>query len=176
MAGERSGQRDPLPLAPRQLARPGASKVGDAEPLQQRIDVLATGTKGDVGTHRHVREEGVVLEQKAHPAPLGSDLNPASKPQLSATLHGTGRWAHKACNKPKQRRLAGSRRSDHRQRAVRLDGGVERERAKRQAHTGAKRNDLPPSSLTASSTAALTAIITAPSANAASDCPPSKPR
>ena len=89
IAGERPRERDPLPLASRELVRMRRREVRDAEALEQRVDVAAARAEGDVRAHAQVREEGVVLEHEADAAPLGREREPALGVEPRAHRPGT---------------------------------------------------------------------------------------
>ena len=74
---QRTGQRDPLPLAPRQHVRVAIRMIGQSDITQQRRDdavglraIPVSNAEGDVRLHRQVREEGKVLKHHADVAPL----------------------------------------------------------------------------------------------------------
>ena len=74
----RQGARDGHALALAARQRPGAlaREMADAQALQERADVrVARAAEGDVGAHRHVREQGVLLEDEAHRAALGRQVD-----------------------------------------------------------------------------------------------------
>src|SRR5207302_5822993 len=73
-ARERARERDPLPLAARELARLRAGEVGDAEALEERP---VAAREADVPLHGEVREERVVLEEEAGGAALGRQVDAA---------------------------------------------------------------------------------------------------
>jgi hypothetical protein len=71
VARECPRERDPLPLAARQLPRVSGGEVRDPEALEQRLDRTPGGSEGDVAAHAEMREERVVLEDEADAAMLG---------------------------------------------------------------------------------------------------------
>ena len=70
VARERAGERDALTLAAREAARPRVREVPDPEPLEVLVCRVAPRVL-DVGAHREMREERVVLEDEADAPPLG---------------------------------------------------------------------------------------------------------
>jgi hypothetical protein len=76
--------------------------VVDAQPAQQRPDVAALGSEGDVGPRAEVREERVVLEHEAHPPPLRRDVGAVPEPALAAALDEAGRRPQQAGDQTQQ--------------------------------------------------------------------------
>ena len=76
VARERPGERDALPLAARQLARPRLRKMRDPEPLEVLVDALAARRR-HVLAHGHVREERVLLEDEPDAPLVGLAEDPA---------------------------------------------------------------------------------------------------
>ena len=82
VARERPRQRDPLPLAARQLARLRVREVRDAEALEQLADPLLAA-EGDVPRDAQVREERVLLEDEPDASLVGrGGRRPGVEPDL----------------------------------------------------------------------------------------------
>jgi hypothetical protein len=81
VARERPGQRDPLPLAARQFARPRLREVRDAKALQQLRDPLLA-SEGHVPLDAQVREQRVLLEDEADATLLRPPAAFAVEPDL----------------------------------------------------------------------------------------------
>lgn len=140
----------------------------DAEPLQEVGPVPARG-EGDVGRHRHVREQAVVLRLVADASPLGPDDDPAVgvQPGLAALRDPTLLGPFEAGHRAQQRRLARSRGSDDRE-CLRADGQPDAkvERSAGEGDVDFQGIHLPTSSLANSRIAALTIISSTPIATA----------
>ena len=72
MARERSGERDPLPLAAGELSRLRLGQRGDPEPLEEPV---AVARERDVALDGHVREQRVLLEHVADRSFLGAAID-----------------------------------------------------------------------------------------------------
>ena len=174
--GERSREGDPLALASREAVRAAAGEVVDPQALEQRVDI-GPGLERDVRAHRHVREEGVVLEHEPDPAALGRHPHAVAAPALAVALDRAGGRPLEPRDQAQQGGLARPRWADDGERALDLDAGIEREVAQRMGQLGTKRGSLPRAiSLAVRSTAALMTISTAPSPYTSSNAPRSNPR
>ena len=146
---QRPGERDPLGLPAGQLARPEPGVVGQADPVQPRrrgpagggaADPLRAQAVRDVVQRGQVREEQVVLEDDADPAPLrrrpdagrGVVEHAAAEPDVAAGER------HQPGERAQQRRLAGPVRPEHGEDLAghRVDRGVELEAAVPRQHLG----------------------------------------
>ena len=78
VTGECAGERDPLTLATRQLARSRGGQVGDPEALEQLVDPLPPA-EADVAAHVEMREERVLLEDEPDRATLGRKVDPGAR-------------------------------------------------------------------------------------------------
>ena len=81
--GERAGERHALLLAARELARQAIAEAAELHRLEEAIDLggdlrpahaARAQAVGDVLRHRHVREQGVVLEDDADVALVGRQV------------------------------------------------------------------------------------------------------
>ena len=73
---ERTCERDPLPLAARQLADVRSGQVRDLEPLEEIVDGHAAArAEAHVREDVEMREERVLLEEVADTAPLRRDVD-----------------------------------------------------------------------------------------------------
>jgi hypothetical protein len=81
------GERDPLSLPAGQLGRSSVGEVLDLETLQVPIRLVAA-RELDVLTNRHVRKEGVVLEDEADRPLVHGDVDSAGavEPALAASV------------------------------------------------------------------------------------------
>ena len=79
VARERAGERDPLPLAARQLAHPRSREVTDPEPLEQLVDPRLARAEPTLADDVEVREERVLLEEVADAALLRRDVDSADR-------------------------------------------------------------------------------------------------
>ena len=136
--GQRPGDRDPLLLAPGELARVGAGLVGQPDAGEQLVGqcegVGPAGGPGrdrrggDVVAHRHVREQVEVLEHEPDATALVQDrplrqlLEPVAvavhADRLATHAHVAAVELLQVVDGAQQRRLAGAGRAeDHRDRA-----------------------------------------------------------
>ena len=77
LGGQCANERDPLRLAPGQLARHRAGSVaepGAVEPLTRDPRRVMPQPEGHVVEDRHVREQDVVLEDDPDAAAFGRDV------------------------------------------------------------------------------------------------------
>jgi hypothetical protein len=137
---ERAGEGHPLALAAGELAGAAAEEVREAEPLRERPDPRVPlrarerpEPVADVGRHREVREERVVLEEQAHPPALRRHEGPvgAVEPGLAVEADEAAVRAIEAGDGAEHRGLAGAggpeehghgaRRRIERERGGRLD-------------------------------------------------------
>ena len=134
VARQRARDRDALALAARQRARALAGEMADAQALEQRADVrVARAAEGDVGAHGHVREERVLLEDEAHRAALGRqvDLRGGVEPRALAERDAPAIGAPQPGDGPQDGRLARARGPDERDRlGADAQAEAELERAK----------------------------------------------
>src|SRR4029078_6494016 len=93
-----------------------------------------------------VREERVVLENEPDPASLRLHPDAVAHPPLAVALDGACRRPVEGGGEAQERRLAGPRRTDHRERPLDLDLDVEREVPERTGQLGAKAGSPPPAS------------------------------
>src|SRR5262249_36486194 len=113
---------DPLALAARELVGPRLREVPDAEPVEVLVDALAPSVR-HVLAHGHVREEGVLLEDKADPPLVGPEehagvrVEPDRVPESDPPARGPDETRDRA----KHRGLSGSRRPDERDRPLDLE-------------------------------------------------------
>ena len=102
--------------------------------LEQLVDArVARAAEGDVGAHRHVREERVLLEDEADRAPLGRqvDLPRGVEPRPLAERDPPAVGAAQPGDRAQHRRLAGARGTDERDRlGADAQADAELERAK----------------------------------------------
>ncbi len=121
IAGKRSSQRDALPLAARELGGEAILQPGKLDQGEQlgnaHLDRVAVGppaagldieAEGDVARHRHVIEQGIVLEDETDPAPRrgeGGDV-------LIAEANQPGIGKIEPGDEAQQGGLAGARRAD----------------------------------------------------------------
>ena len=117
---ERASERDPLPLAARQLVRLALLIAGQAHHAQGLRDPLAACRLVDLADHqpvahvvadRHVREQRVVLEDRVDVALERRDaghVTPVKDDAAARRLLEPG-------DHPERRRLAGPRRAKHRE-------------------------------------------------------------
>ena len=115
----RQGARDghALALAARQPARALVGQVRDPHAFQQLAHAgVARAAEGDVGAHRHVREERVLLEDEADRAALGRqvDLGRGVEPGPVAEGDAPAVGAPQPGDGAQHRRLAGARGPDER--------------------------------------------------------------
>jgi hypothetical protein len=117
LANDRASHRNPLPLAAGQLRRPALEQVLEAEELCDVRDTACDlGLRGaarlqpvaHVLTHRHVRVQGVGLEDHGDVAAPGSEVGhvAVADPDLPA------RHVLEAGDHPQQGRLSAPRRTD----------------------------------------------------------------
>ena len=76
IGGQGAGEPDPLALAARELGGPCLGQVRDPEALEQ-LAGPRLAAEGHVLAHAHVREERVFLEDVAHAARLGGQVDPS---------------------------------------------------------------------------------------------------
>jgi hypothetical protein len=131
---ERARERDALALAARDRVRPGGCERGDAEALEERVDLRRRrAAEGDVAADAEVREQGVLLEHEPHRAALGREVDPSLgvEPRLAVERHAAAARPLETRDRPEERRLARPRRADERERLVADgEGQLEVERAK----------------------------------------------
>ena len=144
--------------------------MAQAEAVEQLADRLAR-PEGHVLLHRQVREERVLLEDVAHRALLGLEEHAALgvEPDLVAERDAAAPRAHQAGDGAQDRRLAGARRPDQRQRVARLyaEVGANGKVAERDVDVEMERVHAL-SSLTVRRMAALNTTSSAPRARAVS--------
>ena len=89
LAGERARERDPLPLASRELAHTRARELCDPEPLEQLVERRAVRrAEADVRGHVEVREERVLLEEVADAPPLGRTVDARARVEPGLAVDG----------------------------------------------------------------------------------------
>ncbi len=125
--GERPRERHPLLLAARELARQAILEAPELDRLEEArdpcLDLGATDTAGaqavgHVLRHRHVREEGVVLEDDADVALVGRQVVDDG----AVDAHATGRLAHEARDDAEEGGLAAARGAEQGHDLTGLDG------------------------------------------------------
>ncbi len=92
---QRPGQSDPLLLAPGQFVGHAPGEPAEAHQAEDLGDpplpIGALGqAEGHVGGHAHVGEQGVILENHSHPAPLGRRPAPVADDRTAADRHRAG--------------------------------------------------------------------------------------
>ncbi len=128
---DRTGDRDPLLLATRQLRRHAVHLVHQAD-LVQRVHGTVAGTadvhlrqlqrQQHVLQGRQVGQELVALEDAAQPAPEARDVARPELPEVHAVHHGhAGPGLQAAVQEPQQCRLAGTGRSLDADELARID-------------------------------------------------------
>jgi hypothetical protein len=134
---ERSRKRDSLALAAGELAGPRVREVVDVQSLEQAVD---TAPERDVSLDGQVREERVLLKNQPDGALLGRDVRACVEPR-AATFDPARARTREARDRAQDRRLAGARRADERQRLPRrdLERYVEVEGAERNGDVKGKR-------------------------------------
>lgn len=95
-----------MALAPRQLTRPRAGEVGDANALEQ-VWALSLRGEAHVAGDREVWEQGVVLREVSDSSSLRGDVEVALgvEPDLVAERDPAGPWTLQAGHAAQQRRL-----------------------------------------------------------------------
>ncbi len=123
---ERTGERHPLLLAARELARQAIAEAAELHRLEEAVDLggdlgpaRAAGTQaiGDVLRHGHVRKQGVVLEDDADVALVGRQVID----RRAVDPHPAGDLADKAGDDAEQGGLAAARRPEQRHDLAGLD-------------------------------------------------------
>ena len=116
--GERAGQRHPLLLAARELARHAPAEAGEADELEQLVaPPPALGLAGAAHAQReldvlgdgHLAEEGVALEDEADAAPLRRRAGHVAAVEQHAPAVGVG----EARDHAQQRALAAAAGAQH---------------------------------------------------------------
>ena len=122
VAGERPREGDALALAARELGRARLREVRDLEALEVLVDPVPAAV-GDVLAHRHVREEGVLLEDEADAALVGlqEDVRLGVEPDVVVEHDPPARRTDETGDGPQHRRLAGARGADERDRPLDLE-------------------------------------------------------
>ena len=125
--GERPGQRHALLLAARELARQALAEGAELDHVEHAVDApsdlgaaLAAGAQpiGHVLDHRHVREEGVVLEDDADIALVGRQMVDAG----AVDQHAAAGLADEARDDAQQGGLAAAGGAEQGHDLARLDG------------------------------------------------------
>ena len=166
---ERPGQRDPLPLAARQLARTCLREVGDAEALEQLGDTLLAA-ESHIPLDAQVREEGVLLEDEPDATLVRRTADVLVEPDLVVERDPTAGPSQPG-DRTQDRALARPRRPDERNGALELEREPQLERAKRKLEV-CREGCHVSTSLRMTSSAALTTTSRAPIANAVSKSTP----
>src|SRR5262249_54386886 len=128
--GERTGERDTLALAARELARQPVAEALEMDEAQQflgpRLDVLLPRTQaalldrqaeGDVFGHGHVAKQRIVLEDEADAAVAHAD----ARDVLAVEQHLARILELEPGDDPQQRRLARARGAEQRDELAGLD-------------------------------------------------------
>ena len=95
----------------------------DPEPLEQGVHRSIHGAEGDVPADVEMRKEGVVLEDEAHPPPLGRQRDAAIgvEPPLSVEQDTAAEGLRQAGHDAQHGALAGAGWADERDRARDLE-------------------------------------------------------
>ena len=135
--GERAGEGDPLALAARELARPPAGELGEAEPLEDLPRFLGAPrarqvaqAEGHVVGDGEVREQRVALEDVADPPRLRRHVDARGGIEENAPVHddAAGVGAQESRQAVEREGLARPRRAEeHRHAIARRPRHVERE-------------------------------------------------
>ena len=117
VARERPRERDPLPLAAGEVARPRLREVRDPEALEQLVDALPAA-EGDVAAHVEVRKERVLLEDEPDRAALRRQVDAGVRvePRLGAQRDPPPLRPQQPGDRAQHARLPRSRRPDERER------------------------------------------------------------
>jgi hypothetical protein len=115
--GQRPGQGHPLLLTAGQRRRHPVAEAAEADQLEALLDptgppLLAGQPVPDVGADRHVREERPVLEHHPDPTALGRDVDAGPEHRRPADADRAGIRLRQPGDRPQQRGLAASRRSE----------------------------------------------------------------
>ncbi|OPZ52338.1 MAG: hypothetical protein BWY91_02355 [bacterium ADurb.BinA028] len=130
LAGHRPGECDALLLASGELPRPSLQQPVEPEPSPHPggglcaaglVDLADAQGVGDVVTDRHVREEGVVLEDHGHVAVPRRHLRDVAL----ADVDPTARRDLEPGDRAQQRGLAATGRTEQREELTIVDGQVE---------------------------------------------------
>ena len=133
LARERAGERDALALAARELRRPDAREVRDAEAFEQ-VGAIAPGGETHVGGDREVREQAVVLWHVADAAALRKHANAPRRvePELPVERDPSALGTLEPRHRAQQRALARTGAAQHGDRLVgEADRDAQLERASR---------------------------------------------
>ena len=117
VARQRAGERDTLPLAPREIARPRTGEVRDPEAFEQLVDALPPA-EGDVAADIEVRKERVLLEDEPDRTALRRQIDTRGgvEPGVRAERDSATVRPEQPGDRVQHARLPGSRRSDERER------------------------------------------------------------
>ena len=164
-------ERDALALSAGEVTDASLHQVRDLEALEQVVHRCAPWrTEPDVREDVQMREQGVLLEEVAHPASFGRHVDACRgvEPRAIAERDDAAAGPEQSRDDAQDRRLARPRRTDERNRVAigdgQLDGGVET--AKGMGEVEFERHRV--RSLTEKSVAALTSTRTALIARATS--------
>ena len=117
LASECACERDTLTLASRQLPRPRVSKVPNPEAIEE-VRTISPPRKAHVPGNRQMWEQSVILRHVADAPPFGLPIDAACgvKPELATERNPPGPGMLEAGDRSKQRRLAGPRHANKRNR------------------------------------------------------------